>query len=187
MGSQDKDQFDDLLDGTLRQYGKVEPRAGLEGRVLAKLANAGSPRRQLSWTWALAGAIVTVLLLFAVWIGMGRHKPKARQVAIQPNASRQSVTKRAVVTEPGALKRSVPKRARPRRMPVTTAKIAAPRLEQFPSPRPISEQEAMLVQYVQRYPEEALLVAQQQNEFEEQVKLAEEEIEKSSSSDQPKR
>ncbi|MGO9863634.1 MAG: hypothetical protein ACLPLR_08495 [Terriglobales bacterium] len=37
-----------------------------------------------------------------------------------------------------------------------------PKLEQFPSPQPLSEQEKILVSYVTKYPEIAALVAQDQ-------------------------
>ena len=36
MEPRGRDQFEDLLDGALKQYGNVEPRPGLEGRVLAR-------------------------------------------------------------------------------------------------------------------------------------------------------
>jgi hypothetical protein len=41
---------------------------------------------------------------------------------------------------------------------------ATPKLDQFPSPRPLSEQEQILMSYVARYPENAALVAQAQAE-----------------------
>jgi hypothetical protein len=40
-----------------------------------------------------------------------------------------------------------------------------PRLEQFPSPRPLSEQEEMLARYVQEETQEAKLVAKAQTEM----------------------
>jgi hypothetical protein len=39
-----------------------------------------------------------------------------------------------------------------------------PRLSQFPSPRPLSEQEQLLVRYVTESPDEAVLVAKEQAE-----------------------
>jgi hypothetical protein len=189
MESHHRDQFDQLLDGALRQYGNVEPRVGLGGRVLARLATkTRSKRAGSAWVWALSGASVAALLL-VVWIGIGHRRPDTPLVSIRPNVSVKSVEKRAVVTEPIGLKRSSAKQVISRRSParVTVAKAAEPRLRQFPSPRPISEQETMLVQYVKCYPEEAMLIVKQQNEFEEQLRQAEKEIEKSSSSDQQER
>jgi len=38
----------------------------------------------------------------------------------------------------------------------------APRLKQFPSPRPLSEQEKLLVRYVNESPSDAVLIAKEQ-------------------------
>jgi len=52
------------------------------------------------------------------------------------------------------------KESRSHRATEHTAILAAqPKLEQFPSPRPLSEQERILASYVERYPETAELVA----------------------------
>ena len=40
----------------------------------------------------------------------------------------------------------------------------APKLEQFPSPQPLSEQEKILARYVNTYPEHAALIAQARTE-----------------------
>jgi len=39
-----------------------------------------------------------------------------------------------------------------------------PKLEQFPSPRPLTEQERFLKQYVEKFPDEAMLIAKVQTE-----------------------
>jgi hypothetical protein len=41
-----------------------------------------------------------------------------------------------------------------------TVLAAGPRLEQFPSPQPLSEQEKILENYLANYPEHALLIAE---------------------------
>ena len=46
---------------------------------------------------------------------------------------------------------------------------ANPRLDQFPSPRALSEQEKLLVRYVHEFPEEAVLIAQAQAESEKEI------------------
>ena len=51
-----------------------------------------------------------------------------------------------------------------RRVPASTA-AAHPKLDQFPSPQPLSAEEIALVQYVENFPKEARLVAQAQQEF----------------------
>jgi hypothetical protein len=43
---------------------------------------------------------------------------------------------------------------------------AEPKLERFPSPQPLTQEELALVRYVQSFPQEATLIAQAQEEFE---------------------
>lgn len=47
-----------------------------------------------------------------------------------------------------------------------TAAAAKPKLEQFPSPSPLSAEEIALARYARNFPKEAQLVAQAQREFE---------------------
>jgi len=46
---------------------------------------------------------------------------------------------------------------------------AAPKLDQFPSPRPLSEQELALARYVNEFPQEAMLIARAQEEYEKEI------------------
>ena len=55
-------------------------------------------------------------------------------------------------------------RARP-----TVVAAANPKLDQFPSPRPLSEEEQLLVRYVHEFPEEAVLIAKAQAESEKEI------------------
>jgi hypothetical protein len=185
MESHDRDQFDDLLDGAVRHYGNVEPRAGLEGRVLARLAAEAIRRQNRAWwMWAVGGASIA-LLAVGIWIGIGRHKPNTPEVAVRPNVPEEAAQRTAAVKKPAELQKPLGNRVRPRRSePVITARNAEPRLAQFPSPRSISEQEMMLVEYVDQYPQEAILIAKEQDEFQKKVAQAEREIENGSSSDQ---
>ncbi len=41
---------------------------------------------------------------------------------------------------------------------------ASPKLDQFPSPQPLSEQEKILTNYVAQYPEHAVLIARARSE-----------------------
>ena len=49
--------------------------------------------------------------------------------------------------------------------------IAEPRLEQFPSPRPLSEQEQILANYVTQFHDKAILMARAQTKFREQQEM----------------
>ena len=46
---------------------------------------------------------------------------------------------------------------------------AEARLDRFPSPQPLSEQELALARYVSEFPQEATLVARTQAEFENEI------------------
>jgi hypothetical protein len=63
---------------------------------------------------------------------------------------------------PNVLHRSAVRRAQT--ATVVSAAAVQPKLDQFPSPRPLSEQEQILVNYVAKYPETAALIAQARTE-----------------------
>jgi hypothetical protein len=184
MGPEDRDQLDNLLDGALRQQGNVEPRPGLEGRVLARLAsaNTGRTRTRGVWAWAVAGAAV-MFLVIGMWIGAG-HRRSNTPAASVPNVSKTE-QKLATVMPPVELNKPAVRRVRSLRtaVPVTMAKGAEPRLQEFPSPRPLSQQEVVVAEYVQNFPEEAKLISQQQQKFDEEVRKAQQQIENNQNPD----
>ena len=167
---EDRDQFDDALDSALKRYSDVEPRAGLEGRVLARLA--AQPHRvgyRLRWPVIWAG--VAAVVMFGMWFALPRNgKPTvsiAREVSLPVSKTPlQPEITRKIQNHTGIR----------RKLNQHTVSEDGPRIQQFPSPRPTSPEELMLVEYVQRYPKEALLISQEQNEFEEQVQQAERQI-----------
>ena len=178
MRTNGSDQFDDLLDGALKRYSEVEPRMGLEGRMLAKLA--ATPRQSRThWVWAMA-AVSTLSIIFVVWFGVPRVKespqtgaPTTSTVLPPPRAPQSSIQQAA------SAQVSLSRRTRP------LAKVARePVLRQFPSPRPMSEQELMLVEYVEHYPKQAILIAKEQAEFQKRVEQAQQEAAEDSISDQ---
>jgi hypothetical protein len=70
--------------------------------------------------------------------------------------------------EYGAIRKSPVRRSSPK---VEIA--AAPRLDQFPSPQPLSEQEKILASYVEKYPERSVLLARARTEALRQDQLEE--------------
>src|SRR3954447_2435194 len=95
-------QLDQLLDSMLSAYSAVEPRPGLENRILANVRDAAdSPATAWwSWKWLWAGAAAAVaLLLLTLWTGRDRpatspsnpvvHVPRTAQPApqAQPGAA----------------------------------------------------------------------------------------------------
>jgi len=161
MGENEKDRFDDLLEGALRRYSEVEPRTGLEGRVLARLAQENHTNWRRPWAWASAAAFACLLAVVA-WIGIvgKRERPdierQAAEIVKRENQLEIGEVRPRIKDTRSAEKHSV--RKGPQQAPYTT-----PRLEQFPSPRPLSEQEKLLVAYANEYPKQAAEVAQEQS------------------------
>ena len=70
-------------------------------------------------------------------------------------------------SEPNATRRGEPVRLAATRVAQPRKTVAAdPKLDQFPSPQPLSAEEIALAQYARNFPKEAQLVAQAQEEFE---------------------
>jgi hypothetical protein len=185
-------ELDARLDEALALYAKVEPRAGLEGRVLARLAEA---RRESSvgrgWWAALAVGMAAALIVIFVWVG--RVDRSANRLtagtAVAPHA--------AVSGEGGGgLRAGAAEAALPGSASAAAASLAAasakatprhkfdaeedvrvarsdssPKLEQFPSAAPLNEQEELLARYVREFPERATLMARAQTELRKQDEL----------------
>ncbi|MBZ5680384.1 MAG: hypothetical protein LAO24_09795 [Acidobacteriia bacterium] len=166
-GTDWRDALDRELDAALARYASIEPRAGLEQRILANLRIEGQkvPHRGL-WHWS-ALAAMAVALIVAAWVAgwkslWPRPDNKAQQPSTMTPSSRpgkQTVSngERNGVRphRPMPVRRSAGRRGHP---PVMVA--AQPKQEQFPSSRPLSEQERILADYVASYPEHAVLVAE---------------------------
>jgi len=169
MDARDKEhEIEQWLDAALRQYGNAEPRIGLENRVLA---NVQSERNRIAsqrrWWWA-AGMVTVAAIVAALWVGetgsgkhpattVGNTTPTHRQAAEAPRGPMP----RAPVTHP--VKEVV--RRHPGKQPIRDLALTAPKLDQFPSPTPLNEQEKMLARYVQEFPQKAALVARAQTDL----------------------
>lgn len=156
-----KNDIDHWLDEALHQYGKIEPRVGLEGRVLTGLqferTRATAPSR---WWWAAGIAAAFVAITVAVWIWQSGHQARRANTAGITTPRQELATTRP---ESHPARRVVTHE--PVRQPMVNVTVAAtPKREQFPSPRPLSEQEKLLISYVARDPEKAALVAQARDE-----------------------
>lgn len=176
-------EIDRWLDAALGQYAKAEPRAGLETRVLATLcAEQTLTARKARWWWALATAVAFAAIVVGIWLGQDSPQHATATMAAISRAPSQEIQKqntqatekpatlamvstvRRTQTVSGArAKQSLAKACVDEPLP-TLASTSAPKLEQFPSPQPLSEQEQLLMSYVAHYPETAALVAQAQTE-----------------------
>lgn len=167
-----EDALDRMLDATLAKYAAVEPRAGLEERILANLssAEATAPHRAW-WRWGLAVAAITVAVTFValIWKTSVPSPPvivnrgpvpvegPAQSQAVAANASTHQRSGRAPIQRTAA-------------RPSNRESVAPvnPKLDQFPSPQPLTEQERILESYVDQFHQQAVLVA----------RLADQEIQK---------
>jgi len=172
---------DRWLDAALKQYGEVDPRTGLEGRVLTNL-RAESERLAERRNWRRALAAVTTIIVVGTAIFLARGRDVAKEVvgrhetpgvtdasgALKPD---QKSSDRAAAKTTFSVAQRPRKLAHPSQPARTVETVAEPRLDQFPSPQPLSEQEEILASYVARFPHEAVVVARAQTEARKQDEL----------------
>jgi hypothetical protein len=184
MRTEDNNQSaEKWLDTALKQYGEAEPRPGLENRVLA---NLDAQRAQLTlrpWWWRPTAAVVAVAVLAAAGLLLRRHP----EVTVKSKTANQA-TIAGETTEPEppiepAVRPRTPPGSRVRSQIRSQRALSVPRLEQFPAPAPLSEQEKILAQYVRDHRWEATMVARARAEL---LKQELEQFMKTSPSEQPR-
>ncbi len=162
------DFLDREIDAALAKFAAVEPRSGLENRILANLsAQQQRSARQTSWQWVAVGAAATLALVLALSLS-SRHRELVRTanpVTQESGKQRQEELNGRTESEP-AIKRPGSTAALLRNRPhhATVVATGAPRLQQFPSPQPLSEQEKILAGYIAKYPEHAARIAEARTE-----------------------
>jgi hypothetical protein len=167
------DDLDRVLDAALAKYASVEPRPGLEQRVMANLSTAERDTQTLvRWVWGVAAALAIVLVVAGIaWRSgrtsrpdIARHPPGI----VSKHAPQESLAKtsEAMPAVRNRRVRRVIRRERNAPQTMKTLITSAPKSEQFPSPQPLSEQEKLLASYVERFPEHAVLVARAQAQLE---------------------
>jgi len=177
-GSAANGPLDRELDAALGKYAAVEPRAGLEERILANLRT--EQEKTAAGVWWRWSAVAVVLAMIVVTIGLTWRttKPAHPITANRIPSSRQAPAEPAKQVAFNNVQSSVPAKATKltrnvsrHRTPVPMVAVDEPKLDQFPSPRPLSEQEKMALEYVEKSPEEAALVAQAQSNLEQRQEL----------------
>lgn len=174
----ERELLDHELDAALAKYAAVEPRVGLEERVLAHLrAERERTPKRTWWSWSVASAavaavvIVMMMMMALLWRTNLRHR---QVIAWHPAADAPSVghpgAPFAAMAGNGAhplvhppVSNPTTRRAAHPAHPAAVAE-AAPKLDQFPSPQPLSEQERILASYVEQYPERSVLLARARTE-----------------------
>jgi hypothetical protein len=171
--------LDHELNAALMKYGAVEPRIGLEERVLANVrANREQLARRSWWRWMVVGTLAVAVIVLAAILSW-KPANNAGKHHLPTEAPR---TAGARVAGNSEINGAGPRRPKPGKKASVhlrrTENAAKPRLDVFPSPRPLSEQEKMLASYVSEYPKEAALIAQLrtealQREFEKEMRADE--------------
>lgn len=180
MEPRDRDRLDQWLDGALRQNA-IEPRPGLEGRVLARIAvQSERHKTRKSWVWIFATASCAALVVM-IGLGVGHHSEKTPVPAVLPASTKSVMAGVDNSRAPVSLRPVVRNRWRRKLTPAIVGTIEEPKLEHFPSRRPLSQQELALASYAQRFPAEAVVIAREQQEFEQEIAKAQEEAEQGSS------
>jgi hypothetical protein len=176
----ERDALDRELDAALAKYAAVEPRAGLEERVLANLgAERGHVAARVWWRWPALGLAAAALVVFVISLMWRPDRGKPNRLALETTSQRPPTTPpgdtqtgvHSATNDMGGQAHPTASAAtkKPARHGVRHAQeivASGPRLDHFPSPRPLSEEEKLLVRYVQDFPQEAIMIAKAQWESE---------------------
>lgn len=142
MDDKEKRFADELLRAFLRHYASAEPRPGLEGRVLAGVrSRQQAARRRAVWAWAIGTAAMAAMVTLLV-IHWPHRQPMPLPVTAKAPAN---VASPAVANIAPPVQPHSPRR--PWRSPAPSMVDTRP--QQFPTPRPLSEQEKLLLVYAQ--------------------------------------
>jgi len=149
------DNIDSELDEILASYSRAEPRSGLEGRIIANLRTEWQHGRvRLWWRWP---SVALVLFVIALAISARWKFSAPAQSGTAGPARLSTVLPPVILSSPVASTSTRKSLARSNR--VARGSTNPPKLAQFPSRQPLSEQEKVLADYVARFRAEAVLVA----------------------------
>jgi hypothetical protein len=187
------ERFDELIDGALRSYsepGEVPETRVVVARVLDRARDEETARRRVwIWGWAVAAACLVVLLvvLGSTWRVRGPKTPEIAWtpqgpglVKVVPQRLKPDVnlgrngTAEAVPLQSKFVVQEVLKRAANEE---TAAERELPKLDVFPTPRPLTPQEEALVAFAQQgSPEVKKQVVEAQAHIGDPIAIAELEI-----------
>ena len=147
MAEQEKDKnLDQIFDSLLASYSDVEPRPGLETRVVAKLRDHAGRNNGWNWTWTWiwpgAAAAAVAVLVFIIGLERPVEPPKPPVAPADWSMLHQHAP--AVIEGVPIAK----KRVQPHIENVVTKAVADTRPEVFPTPAPLSDQERLMLRYL---------------------------------------
>ena len=161
-----EDHLDRVLDAALAEYGTVAPRSGIEERILASLRARETKRHGAWWQWSFA-ALAAMTLMVVVGLAWQRSRTSTPPIVNRRPAPLELVPQKKEVATHDTLDnpRQKSRRRVVRASPEQIVVAAAPKLDQFPSPQPLSEQERFLAMYINQDPEHAALIAEARMEM----------------------
>lgn len=129
--------FDELLDEVLREDSSIQPRLGLEARIVARVRTGGQRRSVWKFVaWGAAAALPVCVVALLVW---PRSVPPVQRSESVPAAVVSTVSKKADL-EPLSAERlktaRVKASVRPENAVVANVDKPLPKLDVFPSPAP---------------------------------------------------
>ncbi|MGH9572087.1 MAG: hypothetical protein ACRD40_00945 [Candidatus Acidiferrales bacterium] len=161
------------LDAALARYAAIKPRDGLEQRVLANLRVQHTRATRFDWRqWVAAGVLAASVAGLAIWAGE-RHSVivNTTPVLVQHEPPTASGSAYAAAANAGLsfertrehlqsnLRKGSAKHRRNRKAERANIE-SVPKLAQFPAPESLTEQEMLLIQFVEQDPKGAALFAE---------------------------
>ena len=164
----DERKLDELLDSALSEYSAVEPRPGLEGRILARVQDAEEQQPAWWWStgWLLVGAVggaIAVIVLSVLFSRPVEKRQQAQAHKEQPAMSYAQPDHR-VATNPPRIQRE----NRPHRTETQLELSRRDRPSVFPTPTGLSEQERLMLAYLAQTPKEEFIAQLQRPQPEEE-------------------
>jgi hypothetical protein len=149
--------FDHWLDEALHARNDAEPRMGLEDRVLARLAS--EPQQKSFFIWPALTAFAALMVIASALLVL-HQRPSRTSTAHELPAGKPQLTNEAPVQRLGSPSMSAAVRRAPRTRQVASCCLVAkeradaqgvlPKLARFPSARPQTAQERMLMRLAAR-------------------------------------
>jgi hypothetical protein len=145
----ERNELDVLLDDALHTYGEAD--RGLSERVLRRVVHSVVRRRRHMLAWAIALPLAACVVLALLLPRFVSHTPLTiARLPVEPPAPPappQTVPKIELPTAPlEHVRASAPRAAR------AEAAFARPKLDVFPTPRPLSPQERAFVDFASAAP-----------------------------------
>ncbi len=158
MHDNETDRFaDQLLNASLAGYAAEESRAGLEQRILARLAEQPQPSAWWVWRWLPAGALALVAVVaLALLVPRRETAPAPAIITSQPPKVAPLVRPVPDTSAPAV---AANQRAPLQPLRATQTTIARARTAQFPTPGSLTEEERLLMRYLDSSPREVLVAA----------------------------